>query len=656
MEVPFAGFNLSPGGYTISSDITDAISKFPTPSSRTDLRSFFGLTNQLSSSTSELSKVLSPLRPLLSSRNEFLWSPVHDEAFAHAKKLLVTTPTLVYFDLKKETRLHTDASTLGIGFVLLQRSKNTDEEWKTVQAGSRFLTETESRYAIIELECLAVAWAVKKCSIFLSGIDHFTVLTDHNPLVPILNSHRLDEIENPRLQHLRTRLMPYNFTAQWIKGPTNKAADALSRHPYQTPGHGDDLAEQEVHTHDNRRTDQGLSISQIRASSLESATQENLHIHELRKHSEDDREYQDLKQVITSGFPNQKSTLPEGLKKFWGIKDHLTIDDDLIVYGCHLFIPSALRATMLSRLHEAHQGVSCSQARARLTLYWPGIDKDIENYVQNCRHCQNRLPSNVKQPMINKPIPERPFQQVAADIASYAGQQFLIIVDCKTDWPDIIELGKDTTAPKLIDTLRDQFCRTAVPDLFWSDGGPQFVSSKLVDFLVKWGVAHNVSSPRYPQSNGKAEATVKSMKKLISSAWTGRSVDWEQLCRSLLQYRNTPCQKDGLSPAQKLFGHPIQDHLPAHRRSFSQEWQKSFQEAETSRTASQLNAQTYYDQHAQSWTDLQVGNHVAVQNPTSKMWDIYGTIIAIGPYCRFFVKTLSGPPNRLQPQLHLHHS
>ena len=169
--------------------------------------------------------------------------------------------------------------------------------------------------------------------------------------------------------------------------------------------------------------------------------------------------------MITSGFPNQKSALPERLNKFWGIKGHLTIDDDLIVYGCRLFIPSALRATMLSRLHEAHQGVSRSQARARLTLYWPGIDKDIENYMQNCCHCQNRLPSNVKQPMINKPVPECPFQQVAADIASYAGQQFLVIVDCKTDWPDIIELGKDTTTPKFIDTLRDQFCRTAIPDL-----------------------------------------------------------------------------------------------------------------------------------------------------------------------------------------------
>ena len=70
--------------------------------------------------------------------------------------------------------------------------------------GSRFLSDTESRYAIIELEMLAVCWAIQRCHLFLAGLQHFQVVTDHNPLIPILNSHRLDEIENPRLQCLRT--------------------------------------------------------------------------------------------------------------------------------------------------------------------------------------------------------------------------------------------------------------------------------------------------------------------------------------------------------------------------------------------------------------------------------------------------------------------
>ena len=97
-----------------------------------------------------------------------------------------------------------------------------------VQAGSRFLSEAESCYAIIELEILAVAWAVIKCKIFLAGLQTFQIITDHNPLIPILNSHHLDEIKNPRLQRLRHRLMAYNFKAVWCKGTAyNACPEAL---------------------------------------------------------------------------------------------------------------------------------------------------------------------------------------------------------------------------------------------------------------------------------------------------------------------------------------------------------------------------------------------------------------------------------------------
>ena len=176
----FAGFTLTPLGYSVSTDITDAIAQFPKPSSRTDLCSFFGLVNQLTFSTKDIAETLAPLRPLLSTCNEFLWGKPQDEAFTQAKKVLITSPTLAYFDTTKETRLRTDTSTLGIRFVFLQNSTDGTNEWKTVQAGSRFLTDAESKYAVIELECLAVAWGIEECNIFLADIEHFTVITDHN--------------------------------------------------------------------------------------------------------------------------------------------------------------------------------------------------------------------------------------------------------------------------------------------------------------------------------------------------------------------------------------------------------------------------------------------------------------------------------------------
>ena len=432
-----------------------------------------------------------------------------------------------------------------------------------------------------------------------------------------------------------------NFTAQWLKGSNNEAADALSRHPYQQPADGDDLAEQEIDTHHHEAaTCQALTFAQIRTSTLTSSKNENLRLQELQQHTEQDTAYQALKSSIIEGFPNHKSSLPDSLKFFLSIKDQLSIDDNLIVYGCRLLIPTNLRATMLSHLRKAHEGIAHSQARARLTIYWPGIDQDIESFVRGCRHCQDHLPFNSKEPMMSRQVPERTFQEIATDFASHGGKN-LILVDCKTDWPDIIEMGKETTAIKLIAILRDHFCRTAAPDLIWSDGGPQFTSSLLASFLHTWGVRHATSSPHYPQSNGKAESTVKSMKKIISAAWTGSSVNWDTLSHALLQYRNTPCRKDGRSP-QKLFGHPVQHSLPAHQHSFAQEWQKSIQEAEATAAQTHQAVEASYNQHTRCLPDLQVGNHVAVKNAASNMWDIYGTVTAIGPHRRYFVKTQNG--------------
>ena len=111
---------------------------------------------------------------------------------------------------------------------------------------------------------------------------------------------------------------------------------------------------------------------------------------------------------------------------------------------------------------------------------------------------------------------------------------------------------------------------------------------------------------------------------------------------ALLQYRNTPSQRDRLSPVQKLFGQPIQDTLPAHHRAFSPQWLKSAEEAEKHAITSAEQVEHYYNQHARVLPEIGVGSNVAIQNSVTKLWDIYGIITAIGPHCRYYIKTASG--------------
>lgn len=130
------------------------------------------------------------------------------------------------------------------------------------------------------------------------------------------------------------------------------------------------------------------------------------------------------------------------------------------------------------------------------------------------------------------------------------------------------------------------------------------------------------------------------MKKIIATCWDTRNLNEDKLCRGILQHRNTPSRKDGLSPAQKLFGRPVQNTLPAHRRSFAPEWQRSTQEAEQQATHTLQQSETFYNAH--NLPDIQIGSTVALQNPQTKLWDIYGTIIDIGPHRRYYIKTHSG--------------
>ena len=279
-----------------------------------------------------------------------------------------------------------------------------------------------------------------------------------------------------------------------------------------------------------------MSLTEIRA--ISDQHHESLRLQELCKNAEQDEQYQLLQNFIINGFPRHRRQLPEQCRRYWNIHRHLSLDDGLIVYGCRLLIPPTMHNQILTNLHEAHQGALRTKQCARLMVYWPGLDNDIDNVILACQQCQDHLPSNTKESIIHKARPTRPFQEIAMDLCSYAGQDYLIIVDCYTDWPAIIPMTHNTTTH--ITALRQAFCRTAIPDIIWSDGGPQFTSNKFNQFSQQWGFLHKTSSPYHPQSNGKIESMVKSMKKIIHTSWNGCFLDQDKFCHTLLQYRNTP--------------------------------------------------------------------------------------------------------------------
>ena len=131
---------------------------------------------------------------------------------------MTQAPILKYFDPKKKTVLQTDASCKGLGACLLQ-------DGHPIYFASKSLTDAEKGYVAIKLEALAVSWACEKFHNFLYG-SHFTLQTNQKPLESIL-ARSLNEA-TPRLQRLLIKASAYDFSVEYIAGPTNQVADCLS--------------------------------------------------------------------------------------------------------------------------------------------------------------------------------------------------------------------------------------------------------------------------------------------------------------------------------------------------------------------------------------------------------------------------------------------
>ena len=173
------------------------------------------------------------MRKLLSTKNAFLWLDTHETEFRKLKEVLTSELLVKTIDPKLITLLLTDASQLnGLGYALLQ--KEDDTKLRLITRGSCSLNETQNRYATIELECLAIQYAISKCRFYLLGLPNFEIVTDHKPLLGIFDKY-IFEIDNPRLQRLREKMHARNFEVKWVPGNLHLIADALSRAPHFSP-------------------------------------------------------------------------------------------------------------------------------------------------------------------------------------------------------------------------------------------------------------------------------------------------------------------------------------------------------------------------------------------------------------------------------------
>ena len=519
--------------------------------------------------------------------------------------------------------------------------------------GSRHLTEAEAHYSTLEGEALAIAWCLQKARLFLLGCPTLTIATDHKALVKIFGDKELKDITNPRVLRLKEKTLMFAFDIKYLQGVTNCAADTLSRYPVlQSSPEDNDLAQDH---------EVAVSVAALTIGANDSSLVVDLD--DLSREAERDGEYRMLHARVSAGdWGTRKAEEPGCLRPFYQQRHNLSCHDDLVMYAhddgyLRIVVPTRLRRQVLDNLHGGHQGRDSMMRRARQAVYWPGLDEDVAKTRTNCTTCETHAPSSPSEPLIVTPPPDYPFQQVVADLFQLDGSNYLAYADRLTGWLEVKHLGQGTTSHHLITYLRDLFTRHGVPEDLSCDGGTNLVSDEMQNFMKKWRVSMRVSSAYYPQSNGRAEAAVKSAKRIIRGN-TGHngSLDTDAATRALLQYRNTPLQDLDISPAQMLAGRQLRDSVPTLRRHnlVSREWGNYLRHRERHMTRNMERMATRYNQTAHSLTPIDVGQRVRVQNPSSGQWDRVGVVLDTDGPRQYIIRMDGSGRVGLRNRRHLH--
>ena len=160
-RVEFLGHVITPEGVHPTQERVNGILAAAEPRNKKELKSFLGLMTYNVKFLPTLADVLHPLYALLKKDRRWLWGKQQKKAFKKAKKLVCKAPVLTHYDVNKPIKLYCDASPYGLGACLVEGQK------KPVAFASRTLTQTESKYAQVEREALAIIFAVKKFNQYL---------------------------------------------------------------------------------------------------------------------------------------------------------------------------------------------------------------------------------------------------------------------------------------------------------------------------------------------------------------------------------------------------------------------------------------------------------------------------------------------------------
>ncbi|XP_011859295.1 PREDICTED: uncharacterized protein K02A2.6-like [Vollenhovia emeryi] len=491
-----------------------AILEVPSPTNAKQVSSFLGLANYYARFLPARAIKLKPLYSCCN-KGEFKWSAECEEAFQWVKNEITSDRILAHYKPKVDLVLTCDATKYGLSAILSHKYK--DGSKRAIHFASKVLPKREIGRAIIDKEAAAILFGFKKFYNYIYG--HEIILrTDHKPLVFIFGPHK-----------------GFRYKIEYIKSVDNGSCDALSRMPI----------------FDSTQVfDRDISTISYIDEGLHAVTSDG-----IRRETGKCPEVGKIIGYLREKWPSFNQ-LTAAEKKYHEIRLELSVEKDCILRGSRVVVPSSLREAVLKELYESHFGIVKMKSIARSYFWWPKIDEDIERVAGSCVICVGGSKKSDKVPLTPWPWPDRAWSRIHSDfLGPLKGRMFMIVIDAHLKWPEMVDMGKCTTADRVIIEFKRLFSRHGLPRHIVTDNGRQYTSNEFQTFLKNNGIKQSYSPPsqQTQTTNGAAENFVKTFKDKVNKCLkSGKSLEYA-VNLFLYDYRSTPHATTGRSPAWMLY-------------------------------------------------------------------------------------------------------
>lgn len=638
-SVRYLGHVVSRNGVETDPEKIASLKTWPVPQDLRELRSFLGFAGYYRRFVKGYSNIVKPLHGLTSGyppprkksnlkqttdqtyhnpKEPFggRWTPACQQAFEQVIEALTTAPVLGFAHPQKPYVLHTDASTSGLGAILYQEQEG---QLRVIAYASRGLSRSESRYPAHKLEFLALKWSVaEKFCDYLYG-NHFTVVTDSNPLTYLLTTAKLDATSYRWLATLST----FSFKLVYRPGKQNTDADGLSRRPHGELS--DDFKSQKERericqfTHDHLSDPDNIDavdqavIQAICERQLVYSDSLNIHggatlVETLttstravpNSYGKEDqfgglpaiphltevelankqRADQCLRHVILQlecgekPPPTLRSELPE-LPLLLRELQRLELRNNVLYRrrqvgpqtSYQLVLPTELRDMVLTSLHDhmGHMGADRTLDLVRTRFFWPKMAVDVEKKVKTCGRCVRRkaLPERAA-PLVNINT-TRPLELLCMDFLSLepdssGTKDILVITDHFTKFAVAIPTPNQK-ARTVAKCLWDNFIvHYGFPERLHSDQGPDF-ESRMIKELCQVASIHKVRTTPYHPRGNPVERFNRTLLNMLGTLKNQEKSRWREFVKPLVHaYNCTRNEVTGFTPYELMFGR--QPRLP----------------------------------------------------------------------------------------------